>query len=58
MKETTTKYKVTMTIPYLNNRTIDMNSDRNLSIKEAVWRALLYQKKNPDCIFNVVEEVE
>ena len=58
MKETTTKYKVTMTIPHLNNRTINMNGDRNLSYNEAVWRASLYENKNPDCIFNVIEEVE
>lgn len=57
MKDETTKYKVRMTIPHLNNKIIDMPSDHNLSFKEAKWRAGLYQNRNVDCIFEVVEEV-
>ena len=57
MKEETTKYKVRMIIPHLNDKIVDMPSDHNLSFKEAKWRARLYQNKNVDCIFEVAEEV-
>ena len=57
MNDETTKYKVRMIIPHLNDKIVDMPSDHNLSFKEAKWRAGLYQDRNVDCIFEVVEEV-
>lgn len=49
-------YKITMIIPHLDNRRVEMPGDHNLSLREAVMRVGLYSKKNPDVEFEIEEE--
>ena len=43
--------------PASTGRLVPMPGDKNLSLREAVWRADLYKKKNPKATFSVVNEI-
>jgi hypothetical protein len=47
-------FKVTMYVKR-TGRIIDIPSDVNLSFNEALYRKRLYEKRNKDCIYEVVE---
>jgi hypothetical protein len=48
-------YKIKMYIP-TTGTIIDMPSDHNLPMKEAIYRINLYKKRNPDCSYFLADE--